>query len=75
MALRKLIDEAGARLEDASKRIVECRARPPSAENQQQWLTALTDYLFALAELHQFTNESVHEKLHQLAGVTGLKAF
>ena len=75
MALPRLVDQAGARLEDAARRLAECRAASPSSENQKQWMIALTDYVLALTELHQFTNESVHEKLHQLAGFSGLKTF
>lgn len=39
------------------------------------WLEALTAYCEALADIHTYNNESVHEKLHALAGRTGLRKF
>ncbi|MGZ3461043.1 MAG: hypothetical protein ACXU86_21350 [Archangium sp.] len=75
MALPKHLDDAADRLHEAFARIEEARARPTSPENLREWLNALTDYAQALMDLHEFTNESVHEKLHMLAGLLNVKAF
>ncbi|PTL83751.1 hypothetical protein [Vitiosangium sp. GDMCC 1.1324] len=69
MALPKHVDDAADRLHEAFARIEEARARPTSQESLREWLSALTDYAQALMDLHEFTNESVHEKLHVLAGL------
>ncbi|MBN1205401.1 MAG: hypothetical protein JXB05_10800 [Myxococcaceae bacterium] len=73
MAVPQHLDEAAARLNAASLRIEAARGLPTSTESLRDWLEALTDYARALAELHEYTNESVHEKLHELAGHLGLK--
>ncbi|MHB8875824.1 MAG: hypothetical protein ACYC8T_19220 [Myxococcaceae bacterium] len=73
MSLPKHLDEAAARLDRASERIERARAEPPTLESHREWLEALTDFVRALADIHQFTNESVHEKLHELAGRVGFK--
>lgn len=68
MAVPKHLEEAVTRLEMAAERIDLARAAPLSLESQREWLEALTDFVQALGEIHEFTNESVHEKLHELAG-------
>jgi len=73
MALPKLLDEAATRMRDAAFRIDEAQRQPLSLESLRDWLAALTDYAQALADVHQCTNESVHEKLHALAGHVGLE--
>jgi hypothetical protein len=75
MALPKHVDDAADRLHEAFARIEVARAKPPSTESLHEWLAALTDYAQALMDLHEFTNESVHEKLHVLAGLLNLKTF
>ena len=75
MALPKHVDDAADRLHEAFARIEEARAKPTSPESLREWLVALTDYAQALMDLHEFTNESVHEKLHVLAGLLNLKQF
>ncbi|HEX8825683.1 MAG TPA: hypothetical protein VF794_37585 [Archangium sp.] len=75
MALPRHVDEAADKLHEAFARIEEARAKPPSPESLHEWLAALTDYAEALMDLHEFTNESVHEKLHVLAGLLNLKQF
>lgn len=75
MALPKHLEEAVARLKEASWRIDEARAKPLTLESLQDWLSALTDYTMAATDIHEFTNESIHEKLHELAGRIGLKRF
>jgi hypothetical protein len=71
MALPKHLDEAAARMQDAARRIEAARARPRSVESLGEWLAALTDYAVAAADVQRFANESVHEKLHELAGHLG----
>lgn len=75
MVLPKHLEEAVARLEEASWRIDQAKEKPLTLESLQEWLGALTDYTFALNEIHEFNNESIHEKLHLLAGHVGLKRF
>jgi hypothetical protein len=75
MSLAKHLEEAAARLKDASARIEEARTEPVTQASLQHWLAALTDYCAALADIHSFNNESVHEKLHQLASRVGLREF
>jgi hypothetical protein len=75
MALPKHVDDAADRLHEAFARIEAARARPTSTESLHEWLNALTDYAQALMDLHEFTNESVHEKLHVLAGLLKLQEF
>ena len=67
MALPKHLDEAAAKLEQAASRIEESRAKPVTLESLQEWLVALTDYSMTVSEIHQLNNESIHEKLHELA--------
>ena len=75
MALPKHLDEAAAKLEQAASRIEEARAKPVTLESLQEWLVALTDYSMAGSEIHQLNNESIHEKLHELAASIGLRKF
>jgi hypothetical protein len=75
MSVGKHLDEAAAKLKDASLRIEGARVGPATVENQQRWLEALTDYCQALADIHSYNNESIHEKLHELAGKLGLRKF
>jgi hypothetical protein len=74
MTVPKHLEAAVARLEAAQTRIDEVRAKPPTLENLKVWLEALTDATRAMSDIQSFSNESVHEKLHTLAGrmaVTG----
>lgn len=75
MSLGKQLEQAAARMKDASRRIEQARAKPASVESQQEWLAALTDYTTALSDIQEFNNESVHEKLHALSGRSGLRQF
>jgi len=72
MAIPKHLDEAVARLKDATRRIEEARAQPLAIETVTAWLAALTDFAMALSDIQSFNNESVHEKLHALAGRVGV---
>ena len=75
MTVSRHVEEAAARLQEAEARIGRVREDPFTLESQRAWLEALTLYCKALADIHTFNNESIHEKLHELAGVTGLKKF
>jgi hypothetical protein len=75
MTVPKHLNEAAAKLKEASFRIDEARQGPLTCENQKLWLEALTDYCVALSEVQAYCNESVHEKLHELAGRMGARNF
>ena len=75
MPVPKHLDEVVELLKVASARIDEARAKPPSIPALQEWLAALTDFCLALADIQSFNNESLHEKLHDLAGRVGLHEF
>ncbi len=75
MAVPKHLEEAATRLQDASLRIAAARELPLTAENQKAWLEALSDFCAALADIQTYNNESVHEKLHELAARIGLRQF
>lgn len=75
MTLGKQLEDAANRLKEASRRIEQARIKPASVEAQQEWLAALTDYVTALNDIHEFNNESIHEKLHLLAGRMGIRKF
>lgn len=75
MTVPKHLDNAAARMKEASFRIEAARQGPLTCENQNVWLEALTDYCVALSEVQAYCNESVHEKLHELAGRTGSRKF
>lgn len=75
MTVPKHLEDAVARLKEAEFRIDEARQGSVTCENQKLWLEALTDYCLALSEVQAYCNESVHEKLHELAGRIGLRKF
>lgn len=75
MTVSRHLEQAAARLQEAETQIACAREGATSLENQRAWLEALTNYSQALADVHTYTNESIHEKLHELAGLTGLKKF
>lgn len=75
MALPKHLDEAVARLKEAAFRIDQARGKPFTPDTQQEWLAALTDFSYALCDIQEFNNESVHEKLHEIAGRMGIRKF
>jgi len=75
MSVPKHLAEAAAKLKEASFRIDEARHGPVTCEYQKVWLEALTDYCLALSEVQSYNSESVHEKLHELAGRAGVKPF
>ena len=71
MAVPEHLKEAAKRVEAASYRIAQAREQPLSPESQKEWLEGLTEYCFALSDVHEFSNESLHEKLHELARTLG----
>jgi hypothetical protein len=73
MSLPKHLEEAADRLKDASYRVEEARAKALTLESLRDWLAALTDYTVALRAIHDFNNESIHEKLHEIAWRFGVK--
>ena len=75
MTVPKHLNEAAAKLKEASFRIDEARQGPLTCENQKLWLEALTDYCLALSEVQSYNNESTHEKIHELAGRAGIRPF
>jgi hypothetical protein len=75
MTVPKHLETAVAKLKEAEFRIDEARQGAVTCENQKLWLEALTDYSQALAEVQAYCNESIHEKLHELAGRIGLRKF
>jgi hypothetical protein len=68
MAVPAHLEEAAARLSEASWRIDQAKAKTFTSEAQREWLAALTDFSLALSDLQRFNNESIHEKLHDLTG-------
>ncbi len=75
MTLHRLLEAAAERLKDAAVRIEQIREEPPSREQTKVWLDALTQYVLALSDIQTLNNESVHEKLHELAARAGVRHF
>lgn len=75
MTVPRHLDDAAAKMKEATFRLEEARQGPATCENQKVWLEALTEYCLALSEVQAYCNESVHEKLHELAGRAGLRKF
>jgi hypothetical protein len=75
MTVSRHLEEAAARLREAEIQITRASELSHSLQNQHVWLEGLTAYCKALADIHTYNNESIHEKLHELAAATGLKKF
>ncbi len=75
MTVSRHVEEAAGRMQEAAKQVAQAREGPDTCENQRVWLEALTAYCEALADIQTYNNESIHEKLHELAGRVGLKKF
>ena len=75
MTLPKHLEDAVKKLEEASNRIDKAKDKPVTLESLQEWLLALTYYSRATSEIHQLNNESLHEKVHELASRIGLRKF
>ena len=67
MSLRRHLDEAASRLEDAHRRIKRARELQPTNENLRAWLAALSDYAEATHDVQRFNDEVVSEQLQELA--------
>jgi hypothetical protein len=74
MALPELLEEAAARLDEAAYRISEARTQAPTIPVLHEWLSAVTDYCLALSDVQRLTNQSIHEKLHAIAGRLGIES-
>lgn len=61
------LEQAASRLEYATIRLQDARR----GTDLREWLDALTEHSLALADVQTFANESVHEKLHAVAGREG----
>jgi len=75
MTVSRHLDEAAEKLQETARQIALAREGPNDYQNQRGWLEALTSYCEALADIHTYNNESIHEKLHELAGRIGLRKF
>lgn len=75
MSVSRHVEEAAEKLQEAARQIALAREGPATCENQRVWLEALTAYCEALADIQTYNNESVHEKLHELAGRMGVRKF
>lgn len=75
MTVSRHVEEAAERLKEAARQIALARESPDNVQNQRVWLEALTAYCEALGDIHAYNNESIHEKLHELAGRIGLRKF
>ena len=75
MTVSRHVEDAAEKLKEAAQRIALAREGPDNVQNQRVWLEALTAYCEALADIHTYNNESIHEKLQALAGRIGLRKF
>ena len=46
---------------------------PPTVANLREWMAALTDYCRALSDIQRVNSQSIHEKLHAIAGLLGVE--
>lgn len=74
MSLGKHLEQAVKRLEEAERRIGKVRNEAATLEGMRNWLVALSDFTAALSDIQRYNNESVHEKLHELAERIGMKS-
>jgi hypothetical protein len=72
MSLPRHLEEAAERQEQAQFQIRDARAALPTLASLQSWLGALTEYCEAASDIQRLTNESIHEKLHAIAGRLGM---
>ena len=73
MSLPKHLAAASERLAEAAFRIEAARTQPSTPANLRDWLIALTDHGQALSDIQRLNNESIHEKLHAIAGRLGVE--
>lgn len=67
MPLRKHLEEAAGRLENAHARIKSAKDLPATNENLRAWLLALTDYAEATHDVQRFSDEAANERLQELS--------
>lgn len=72
MSISKHLAEAISQLELASIRIEAASSSALDVAAIREWLSALTAYVHALADIQTYQNESVHEKLQLLARRAGV---
>ena len=51
MTVPRHLDDAAAKMKEATFRLEEARQGPATCENQKVWLEALTEYCLALSEV------------------------
>jgi hypothetical protein len=73
MSLPRHLEEAAERLAQARFRIEDARAALPTLASLHAWLGALSEYCEASSDIQRLTNESIHEKLHAIAGRLGIE--
>ena len=74
MSLAQQLERSVARLTEAGARIDEARSKPVTLESAREWLAALTEYVRAASDIQMLNNESVHEKLHEIASRGGIES-
>jgi hypothetical protein len=67
MTLKKQLEKAAERLEEAAARLQGASEEPVTLDSLAVRIDALTEYALALADIQAFNNESIHEKLQDLA--------
>ena len=67
MALMKHLEEAD-RLKKSGAQMEEARGKPITPEIMHEWLNAVTEYSFALSDLHDINMEAMQEQLDDLTG-------
>ncbi len=73
MSLNEHVEEALTRLDSAERKIRACQEEEASLENMHTWLSALTDYVIALADTHELDREQIDGHLHEVAQRVGLE--
>jgi hypothetical protein len=73
MTLPEHLHQAMDKLEAASERIELAKGQSVSLETLRDWLSALTDFTLALAEVHEFDREEIDKFMHEMAGRVGLE--
>jgi hypothetical protein len=66
MATTQLMRSAAERMEQAEKKLREVRESSFTPSALKEWLETLTDYVLAMAEVQEYGQQSVHEKLQAM---------
>ena len=67
MSTLRLMDASESKMVAAAQRLQELRERPRRPGQLIEWMNALTEYSLALGEVHQHSQQSVHEQLQLLS--------